>query len=102
MSDGRSPEPAVEVDSIEPEELKERIDGENVSTANVPYFEFLRNDEFDEDLVADLPDDREVTVLCRKVVATNLGHQQPSDRKAFSLELGPNNCAASQDAPTGD
>ena len=88
MSDEEFPEPAVEVDSIEPETLKERIDagedvilldtrateefdqwhidGENVTIVNVPYFEFLLDDEFDEDLVADLPNDREVTVLCAK------------------------------------
>ena len=88
MSNEEFPEPPTEVASIEPKTLKERIDtgedivlldtrateefdqwhidGENVSVVNVPYFEFLLNDEFDEDLVADLPDDREVTVLCAK------------------------------------
>ena len=88
MSDEEFPEPPTEVASIEPAALKERIDagedvvlldtrateefdqwhidGENVSITNVPYFEFLLNDEFDEDLVADLPSDREVTVLCAK------------------------------------
>ncbi|MEF8840943.1 MAG: MBL fold metallo-hydrolase [Haloarculaceae archaeon] len=36
------------------------------------------------------------------IIATNLGQQQVDDDKAFTLELGPNNCAASQDALTGD
>ena len=88
MSDEDFPQPAAKVESIEPEALKERIDagegvvlldtrateefdqwhidGENVSVLNVPYFEFLLNDEFDEDLIADLPRDQTVTVLCAK------------------------------------
>ncbi|EMA45050.1 thiosulfate sulfurtransferase / hydrolase (hydroxyacylglutathione hydrolase) 1, partial [Halococcus saccharolyticus DSM 5350] len=36
------------------------------------------------------------------IVATNLGEREPSDEEAFGLELGPNNCAASQDALTSD
>ena len=36
------------------------------------------------------------------IIATNLGQQQVDDEEAFTLELGPNNCAASQDALTGD
>jgi len=37
-----------------------------------------------------------------EIIATNLGQQQPDDDEAFRLELGPNNCAASQEALTGD
>jgi glyoxylase-like metal-dependent hydrolase (beta-lactamase superfamily II) len=81
------PTPDVDVASIEPESLKDRIDageditlldarmqsdyeewridGENVTSINVPYFEFLE-DEIDEDILARIPDDREVTVLCAK------------------------------------
>ena len=81
------PTPDVDVESVEPESLKDRIDagedvtlldarmhseyeewridGENVTSINVPYFEFLE-DEIDEDILARIPDDREVTVLCAK------------------------------------
>lgn len=34
------------------------------------------------------------------IIATNLGHESPSDAEAFELELGPNNCAASEEALT--
>lgn len=81
------PTPDVAVDSIDPATLKDRIDagkevvlldtraaddfdqwqitGDNVEIVNIPYFEFLTGD-VDEDLVADIPADREVTVLCAK------------------------------------
>ena len=81
------PTPDAEVDSITPETLKERIDGgesitildarmnsdyeewhidgETVESINVPYFHFL-DDEIDEDVLEDIPQDREVTVLCAK------------------------------------
>ncbi|KPN29127.1 hydroxyacylglutathione hydrolase [Halolamina pelagica] len=81
------PTPDVEVDSIAPETLKDRIDngesvtlldtrmeseyeewridGETVESINIPYFEFLE-DEIDEDVLDQVPDDREVTVLCAK------------------------------------
>ena len=36
------------------------------------------------------------------IIATNLGRRETDDEEAFELELGPNNCAASQDALTGD
>ena len=35
-----------------------------------------------------------------EIIATNLGHEAPDDEKAFELELGPNNCAASDAAMT--
>ena len=81
------PTPDAEVDSVTPETLKARIDdgepvtildtrmssdyeewrieGENVESINVPYFHFL-DEELDEDVLEDVPDDREVTVLCAK------------------------------------
>ena len=37
-----------------------------------------------------------------EIIATNLGKEAVDDEEAFALELGPNNCAASQDALTGD
>ncbi|WP_434520853.1 MBL fold metallo-hydrolase [Halorubrum sp. AS12] len=81
------PTPNVEVETVAPNELKDRIDagedvtlldvrmsadyeewridGENVTSINVPYFEFL-DDEVDDDVLDRIPDDREVTVLCAK------------------------------------
>ncbi|WP_226013418.1 MBL fold metallo-hydrolase [Halomicrobium salinisoli] len=81
------PTPDVEIDSIEPETLKGRIDdgedvtlldtrmeseydewridGETVESINVPYFEFL-DEEIDDEVLAQVPDDREVTVVCAK------------------------------------
>ncbi|MFQ3308479.1 MAG: glyoxylase-like metal-dependent hydrolase (beta-lactamase superfamily II) [Candidatus Nanohaloarchaea archaeon] len=34
----------------------------------------------------------------RDVIATNLGKQEATDKEAFEMELGPNNCAATQDS----
>ncbi|EMA21291.1 MBL fold metallo-hydrolase [Haloarcula marismortui] len=81
------PTPDADVESVTPETLKSRIDdgesvtildarmsgdyeewhidGENVESINVPYFHFLE-DELDADIIADVPNDREVTVLCAK------------------------------------
>ncbi|AHG03803.1 beta-lactamase [Halobacterium sp. DL1] len=81
------PTPDAEVETVDPEALKRRIDagedvtlldarmaseyeewhvdGENVDSINVPYFEFLE-DDVDEAVLAQIPDDREVTVLCAK------------------------------------
>ena len=36
------------------------------------------------------------------IIATNLGQNPVDDEEAFTLELGPNNCAASQDSLAGD
>ncbi|MEZ3163477.1 MBL fold metallo-hydrolase [Halorubrum sp. RMP-47] len=81
------PAPDADVDTIAPDELKSRIDagedvtlldtrmqsdyeewridGENVTSINVPYFEFLE-DDIDDDVLDRIPDDRPVTVLCAK------------------------------------
>jgi len=81
------PTPDADVESVAPETLKDRIDagedvtlldarmqsdyeewhidGENVTSINVPYFEFL-DDEIGDDVLDSIPDDREVTVLCAK------------------------------------
>ena len=81
------PTPDSDVESIEPDSLKARIDdgdpvtlldtrmssdyeewridGENVTSINVPYFEFL-DEEIDDDVLARIPDDEHVTVLCAK------------------------------------
>ncbi|SFS99453.1 MBL fold metallo-hydrolase [Halostagnicola kamekurae] len=87
MSDLELPTPAAEVETVAPERLRNRIDagervtlldarmesdyrawhidGENVESINVPYFEFLEED-VDESVLAQIPDDREITVLCAK------------------------------------
>ncbi|MFW5905470.1 MAG: MBL fold metallo-hydrolase, partial [archaeon] len=36
------------------------------------------------------------------IIATNLGKNSVDDEEAFTLELGPNNCAASQTSLAGD
>ncbi|MDT3437938.1 MBL fold metallo-hydrolase [Haloarcula sp. 1CSR25-25] len=81
------PTPDVAVESTDPESLKDRIDagedvtlldtrmqsdydewhidGANVTSINIPYFEFLE-DDIDDDVLAQIPEDREVTVLCAK------------------------------------
>jgi glyoxylase-like metal-dependent hydrolase (beta-lactamase superfamily II)/rhodanese-related sulfurtransferase len=81
------PTPAVDVESVAPKELKARIDaseeitlldvrmsseyetwridGETVQSINVPYFQFL-DDEIDDSVLDQIPDDRELTVLCAK------------------------------------
>jgi len=81
------PTPDADVDTVSPESLKSRIDagaevtlldarmasdyeewqidGENVESINIPYFEFLE-DDIDDDVLDRIPDDREVTVLCAK------------------------------------
>ena len=81
------PTPDVDVDSVDPDSLRDRIDagedvtildarmtsdyeewridGETVTSINVPYFEFL-DDEIDDAVLDRIPDDREVTVLCAK------------------------------------
>ena len=37
-----------------------------------------------------------------EIIATNLGQNAVDDEEAFTLELGPNNCAASQESLAGD
>jgi len=81
------PTPDVEVDSLAPAALKDSIDagddvtlldvrmeseyeewhvdGPTVESINVPYYEFL-DEEVDDDVLEQIPDDREVTVLCAK------------------------------------
>src|SRR6056297_1774203 len=81
------PTPDADVAAVTPETLKSRIDageevtlldvraeseyeewhidGDSVESINIPYFEFLE-DEIDDGVLAQVPDDREVTVLCAK------------------------------------
>ncbi|MFD1572449.1 MBL fold metallo-hydrolase [Halorubrum laminariae] len=97
MSDEGSPATGENVELVTPERLKERIDSgedvfvldvrsgddfeewhiesENVEIVNYPYFQLL--DGIPRDLLADLPDERKITVLCAKggsseMIAENL------------------------------
>ena len=56
-------------------------------------------DTFVETVLADMPPR---PANYEEVIATNLGQNVVDDDEAFTLELGPNNCAASQDALTSD
>jgi hypothetical protein len=55
--------------------------------------------DFIETVLADMPP-RPANYI--DIIETNLGQQVADDEEAFTLELGPNNCAASQDALTSD
>ena len=56
-------------------------------------------DEFVEFILSDMPPR---PANYEEIIATNLGQNEIDDNDAFELELGPNNCAASQDALTGE
>jgi len=115
------PTPDADVETVEPETLKDRIDageeitlldarmqsdyeewridGENVTSINVPYFEFLE-DEIDEDVLERIPDDREVTVLCAKGGASEFVAGTLADRgyDVNHLEDGMNGWASIYEA----
>ncbi|MEZ3118000.1 MBL fold metallo-hydrolase [Halobaculum sp. MBLA0147] len=55
--------------------------------------------EFVETVLADMPPR---PANYEDIIATNLGKQTVDDQEAFRLELGPNNCAASQESMAGD
>jgi glyoxylase-like metal-dependent hydrolase (beta-lactamase superfamily II) len=87
MSTPEFPEPETEAPTVTASELKDRIDageqvtildtrvpsefgswrigGESVENVNVPYFDFLV-DDIDPETLAQVPDDRRVTVSCAK------------------------------------
>lgn len=98
------------VESITPEELKERIDsgenvfildvrseedfdewhidGENVTIVNYPYFQLL--DRIPKDLLSDLPHTQKITVLCAKGGSSEMVAEQleDNDYDATHLERG--------------
>lgn len=57
----------------------------------------MDEEEFVEFIVADMPPQ---PGNYEEIIATNLGQESPDDKRAFVLELGPNNCAASEEALT--
>ncbi|WP_049986401.1 MBL fold metallo-hydrolase [Halobellus rufus] len=111
------PTPDADVETVTPEALKERIDagedvtlldarmqsdydewridGENVTSINVPYFEFL-DEEIDEDVLDQIPEDRNVTVLCAKGGASEFVAGTLADRgyEVNHLEDGMNGWAS--------
>ena len=115
------PTPDASVESITPEALKSRIDdgesvtildarmasdydewridGENVESINIPYFEFL-DEEIDDDVLASIPDDRHVTVLCAKGGASEYVAGALADRgyDVDHLEEGMNGWASIYEA----
>jgi len=59
----------------------------------------MDEDDFVELILADMPPR---PANFEDIIATNLGQNWIDDEEAFTLELGPNNCAASQDSLAGD
>jgi glyoxylase-like metal-dependent hydrolase (beta-lactamase superfamily II) len=59
----------------------------------------LPKEEFVDEILADMPP-RPANYV--DIIETNLGQQSADDEEAFTLELGPNNCAASQESMAGD
>ncbi|WP_435146296.1 MBL fold metallo-hydrolase [Halobaculum sp. P14] len=55
----------------------------------------MEREEFVEHVVSDMPPR---PANYEEIIATNLGRRAPDDEEAFELELGPNNCAASDGA----
>jgi len=59
----------------------------------------MAEDDFVEEVLADMPPR---PANYEEIIETNLGRHSVDDEEAFTLELGPNNCAASQDSLAGD
>ncbi|WP_458207814.1 MBL fold metallo-hydrolase [Haladaptatus sp. NG-SE-30] len=59
----------------------------------------MERDEFVEFILSDMPPQ---PGNFEDIIAVNLGQRDVDDERAFELELGPNNCAATADAATGD
>lgn len=59
----------------------------------------MDEDEFVELILSDMPPR---PANYEDIIGTNLGQHTVDDDEAFTLELGPNNCAASQESLAGD
>ncbi len=59
----------------------------------------MDEDAFVETVLADMPPR---PANYEDIIATNLGQRTADDEEAFTLELGPNNCAASQESLADD
>ncbi|WP_459880217.1 MBL fold metallo-hydrolase [Halorubrum gandharaense] len=115
------PVPESDVESVSPETLKARIDagedvtlldarmtgdyeewridGDSVTSINIPYFEFL-DEEIDDDVLASIPADEHVTVLCAKGGASEFVAGALADRgyDVDHLEEGMNGWASIYEA----
>jgi len=115
------PTPESDVESITPESLKAqiddgepvtildarmasdyeewRVDGESVESINVPYFEFL-DEDIDDEVLARIPEDEHVTVLCAKGGASEYVAGALADRgyDVDQLEDGMNGWASIYEA----
>lgn len=108
MTEGDLSDTDEPVESITPEELKERIDGNVLFIGDGLFTESVARPDLEDPEAAKnaartlyeslikwiltQPDDT--------IIATNLGQETPDDADAFELELGPNNCAASEEVLT--
>jgi len=70
--------------------------GELVDTMDALSYD---EDDFVDLVLADMPPR---PANYEDIIATNLGQNAVDDDEAFTLELGPNNCAASQESLAGD
>jgi glyoxylase-like metal-dependent hydrolase (beta-lactamase superfamily II) len=59
----------------------------------------MEEDEFVDLILSDMPPR---PANYEDIIATNLGQNAVDDEEAFTLELGPNNCAASKNSLAGD
>jgi hypothetical protein len=59
----------------------------------------MEEDDFVDLILSDMPPR---PANYEEIIATNLGQNAVDDEEAFTLELGPNNCAASRDSLAGD
>ncbi|RRJ29527.1 MBL fold metallo-hydrolase [Halocatena pleomorpha] len=88
--------PAHFSDSATPNE-----DGTHTAELNdlIERMDALTMDEetFVEFIIADMPPQ---PANYEEIIGTNLGQQAPDEEEALELELGPNNCAASEEALT--
>jgi glyoxylase-like metal-dependent hydrolase (beta-lactamase superfamily II)/rhodanese-related sulfurtransferase len=57
----------------------------------------MAEEEFVDFIVSNMPPQ---PANYEEIIAANLGQESPDDEAAFALELGPNNCAASEEALT--
>ena len=59
----------------------------------------MEREEFVETILADMPPR---PANYKEIIAVNLGQEEADDEEAFTLELGPNNCAVGNEALAGD
>jgi hypothetical protein len=88
--------------SIAPPHFSDSAEPNSVGTYTAALGELrdsMEKDEFVEFIVSDMPPR---PANYEEIIATNLGQMDTDDEKAFTLDLAPNNCAASVEALTED